>query len=172
MFTLSRSGTVSAALRDANPGHVVVAESRPGGEGVGVAESLADGFDVTLTTDANVPAAVEAADAVLVGADAVFPDGRVVNKVGTRAAALAARDADAPVLVVCAADKVAPEPLPVEDGDSSALYDGDAPLDVRNPVFEAVPARLVDAVVTERGRLDADDVQRIAAEHRGRADWE
>ncbi|MGB9964197.1 NUDIX domain-containing protein [Halobacterium hubeiense] len=172
VFTLSRSGTVSAALRDANPGHVVVAESRPGGEGVGVAESLADGFDVTLTTDANVPAAVEAADAVLVGADAVFPDGRVVNKVGTRAAALAARDADAPVLVVCAADKVAPEPLPVEDGDSSALYDGDAPLDVRNPVFEAVPARLVDAVVTERGRLDADDVQRIAAEHRDRADWE
>lgn len=172
VFTLSRSGTVAAALRDADPERVLVAESRPGGEGVAVAESLADDFDVTLTADANVPAVVADADAVLVGADAVFPDGAVVNKVGTRAAALAARDADVPVFVVCAADKVAPERLPVEDGDPGALYDGDAPIDVRNPVFEVVPAALVDAVVTEDGPLDVDDVRALADDHREWADWE
>ncbi|WP_336035314.1 NUDIX domain-containing protein [Halobacterium yunchengense] len=172
VFTLSRSGTVDAALRELAPGRVVVAESRPGGEGVGVAEALAGDCDVTLTGDANVPAAVAAADAVLVGADAVFPDGDVVNKVGTRAAALAARDAGVPTVVACAADKVAPERLPVEDGDADALYEGDAPLDVENPVFEAVPGRLVDAVVTEAGVLDAEAVGALAAERREWAAWE
>jgi len=172
VFTLSRSVTVGTALRDAAPERVVIAESRPGGEGVAVAESLAGDFDVTLTGDANIPAAVADADAVLVGADAVFPDGRVVNKVGTRAAALAARDAEIPLFVVCAADKVAPEPLPVDDESPASLYDGDAPLDVRNPVFEVVPARLVDAVVTEKGRLDSSDIARVAEEHCGWADWE
>jgi translation initiation factor 2B subunit (eIF-2B alpha/beta/delta family) len=172
VFTLSRSGTVERALHDARPEQVFVAESRPGGEGIAVAESFAGDFDVTLTTDANVPAAVADADAVLVGADAVFPDGPVVNKVGTRAAALAARDAGIPVLVVCAADKVAPEPHPVGDSEAGSLYDGDAPLDVRDPVFEVVPARLVDGVVTEEGRLDSADVERVADEHRRWADWE
>ncbi|NIB98390.1 initiation factor 2B [Halobacterium sp. R2-5] len=172
VFTLSCSGTVAAALRDADPERVLVAESRPGAEGVGVAEAFAEDFDVTLTTDANVPAVVAEADAVLVGADAVFPDGRVVNKVGTRAAALAARDADVPIFVVCASDKITPEPLPVEDGNPESLYDGDAPLDVRNPVFEVVPGRLVDGVVTEHGRLDSGDVARAAEEHRSWADWE
>ena len=173
VFTLSRSGTVLAALRTAEPARVVVAESRPGGEGVGVAETLAaERFDVTLTGDANVPAAVAGCDAVLAGADAVFPDGTVVNKVGTRAAALAARDAELSVLVACAADKVAHETLPVGDSDPAALYDGDADLGVANPVFEAVPGRLVDAVVTEDGRLDGDAVAAAARERRVRADWE
>lgn len=171
VFTLSRSGTVATALREAAPECVLVAESRPGGEGVEVAESLADDFDVTLTTDANVPGVVADADAVVVGADAVFPDGAVVNKVGTRAAMLAARDADVPALVVCAADKIAPERLPVEEGDPSDLYDGDATIDVRNPVFEVVPARLVDAIVTEDGPLDAEDVRAFAQERRDWADW-
>jgi len=175
VFTLSRSGTVLAALRAADPESVAVAESRPGGEGVGAAETLAaDGFDVTLTGDANVPAAVADCDAVLVGADAVFPDGTVVNKVGTRAAALAARDAGVPALVACAADKVAPEERPVEaEGDSTPLCGGDdADLSVENPVFEAVPARLVDAVVTENGRLDGAATAAAARERRGWADWE
>ncbi|MFB6268510.1 MAG: NUDIX domain-containing protein [Halobacterium sp.] len=172
VFTLSRSGTVDAALRGTGVERVLVAESRPGGEGVAVAESLADDFDVTLTIDANVPAAVAEADAVMVGADAVFPDGDVVNKVGTRAALLAARAAGVPAFVVCAADKIAPERLPVEDGDPAGLYDGDAGLDVRNPVFEVVPAGLVDAVVTEQGVLDDAAVESLAVERRDWAAWQ
>ncbi|MFB6072867.1 MAG: NUDIX domain-containing protein [Halobacterium sp.] len=172
VFTLSRSGTVAAALRDAELDRVTVAESRPGGEGVAVAESLSATVDVTLTSDANVPAAVADCDAVLVGADAVFPDGRVVNKVGTRAASLAARDADVPVLVACAADKVAPEELPVGGEASEPLYDGDAPVAVENPVFEVVPAGLVDRVVTDAGVLDADGVADAAAERAAWGDWE
>jgi translation initiation factor 2B subunit (eIF-2B alpha/beta/delta family) len=173
VFTLSRSGTVANALREAGPERVLVAESRPGSEGVGVAELLAESeFEVTLTGDANIPAAVGESDAVLVGADAVFPDGTVVNKVGTRVAALAARDAGVPVLVACAADKIAPERFGVTESAGATLYDGDRDIAVENPVFEAVPARLVDGVVTEDGRLAEEDVAAAADERRGWRDWQ
>jgi translation initiation factor 2B subunit (eIF-2B alpha/beta/delta family) len=56
--TLSRSGTVVDALVGAEAA-VLIGESRPAREGVGVAERLADaGLDVTLTTDAALPALV------------------------------------------------------------------------------------------------------------------
>jgi translation initiation factor 2B subunit (eIF-2B alpha/beta/delta family) len=171
--TLSRSGTVAAALRDADCA-VLLAESRPGGEGVGVAEELAeDGLSVTLTTDAALPGLVGRADGVLLGADAVLSDGRVVNKVGSRALALAAGREGVPVGVACASAKVRPDDaVHGEARDASEVYDGDAPVRVENPVFEAVPADLVDAVCTERGPLDADGVAAVAADHRALSAWE
>jgi len=116
VLTLSRSGTVLSALRAADLDGVVVAESRPGREGVGVAEALAaEGHDVTLVPDAAVAhhLGTGAVDAVVVGADTVLADGRVVNKVGTRGAAAAAAREGVPVDVVAARDKVAP----ATDGD-------------------------------------------------------
>jgi translation initiation factor 2B subunit (eIF-2B alpha/beta/delta family) len=179
--TLSRSGTVRAALRAADVDRVVVSESRPGGEGLGVAESLAgDGVDVTLTTDAALPGlldgtdggAVPPADAVAIGADTVLPDGAVVNKVGTYPLALAAARSDVPVYAVCAADKVRPDAaIDCSDGDPADIYGGAAAVDVANPVFEVTPADLVTAVVTEDGVLDADGVAAAAAAHRELARW-
>ncbi|MBX0322873.1 NUDIX domain-containing protein [Halomicroarcula sp. F13] len=173
--TLSRSGTVTAAIRAADPDAVLVAESRPGGEGVGVAESLADGTAVTLTTDAAFAFELADwdADAVLVGADRVLPDGRVVNKVGTRTAALAAAAAGADCLVVASSDKVATTAdYDLEPRDAAEVYDGDADLTVANPTFDVTPAAAVTAVVTERGRLDADEVGAVAATHREWAAWD
>ncbi|MFB6122633.1 MAG: NUDIX domain-containing protein [Haloferacaceae archaeon] len=189
--TLSRSGTALSALLAARPA-VVVGESRPAREGVGVAERLAAaGLDVTLTTDAGLCAAVggndalggsdaagsdavdEGVDAVLVGADAVLADGSVVNKVGTRALSLAAARADVPVYAVAAAAKIRPdERMHGESGDPAAVYGGDADVSVSNPVFDRTPADLVTGVVTERGVLDAEDVAAVAAEHRRHAAWD
>ncbi|MFB6133188.1 MAG: NUDIX domain-containing protein [Halanaeroarchaeum sp.] len=171
--TLSRSGTVLRALEAGAPTTVTVAESRPGGEGVAVAETLAEsGHEVTLTTDANVPAAVETASVCLFGADAVLPDGTVVNKVGSRSAGLAATDADVPCYAVCASDKIAVEgDVDLPDDDPASLYDGDAPVTVANPTFETVPSRLLDGVVTEAGVLDADRIAGLASVHAARARW-
>lgn len=171
--TLSRSGTVLAALREADPGAVLVAESRPGGEGTGVAESLADDCEVTVTTDAAFPFELDAwdADALVVGADRILPDRRVVNKVGTRAAALAA-PADCDCFVVAASDKVATDKsVDLEERDAAEVYDGDAPIDVANPTFDVTPGDAVDAVMTEDGVLDGADVARIAETHRQRINW-
>jgi translation initiation factor 2B subunit (eIF-2B alpha/beta/delta family) len=173
--TLSRSGTVTAALERARP-DVLVAESRPAREGVGAAERLADaGLDATLTTDAALAhlLAEGDADVALVGADAVLADGSVVNKVGTMALGLAAAREGVPLYAVAARDKVRPDETFVpESGDPADLYDGEADLAVRNPTFDRTPADLVAGVATEDGLLDADDVREVAAGHRELAGWD
>ncbi|HXV94788.1 MAG TPA: hypothetical protein VD813_15900, partial [Pseudonocardia sp.] len=188
VLTLSRSGAVEAALAAARPRPpaVVVLESRPGGEGVGVAERLAAaGLRVILVPDAAVAWAIaeHGIEAVLVGADTVLPPprGAVVNKTGTRPAALAARAAGVPVWAVAACDKVAPaarhgtapRPLPPPDerADAGALYAAAAAVEVEAPLFEATPADLVTAVITERGPLTPAEVAAVAREMADLEDW-
>jgi translation initiation factor 2B subunit (eIF-2B alpha/beta/delta family) len=172
--TLSRSGTVLAALRATEPA-VLIGESRPACEGTEIAAELADdGLDVTLTTDAALAGELAARDpdTVLVGADAVLADGSVVNKIGTRGLALAAARESVPVYVAAAVDKVRPdEEMHGESGSAADLYDGEAPVTVTNPVFDRTPADLVSAVLTERGALESEGVRAVAAEHRKHAGW-
>jgi translation initiation factor 2B subunit (eIF-2B alpha/beta/delta family)/8-oxo-dGTP pyrophosphatase MutT (NUDIX family) len=174
VLTLSRSSTVRAALDDATVDELLVAASQPGGEGGAVAESFAAEVPTTLVPDAAVAhaLAVRDVDAVLVGADTVLTDGSVVNKVGTRAAALAAAHEGVPVYAVAATDKVSTEDDPaLEPLDSGEVYEGDAPLDVLAPTFDVTPPDRVE-LVTNRGRLDPADVERVAEEHRQRAAWD
>jgi translation initiation factor 2B subunit (eIF-2B alpha/beta/delta family)/isopentenyldiphosphate isomerase len=167
--TLSRSETVLDALSRVDCS-VVVGESRPAREGVAVAERLADGREVTLTTDAALPG--RSFDAAVLGADAVLPDGSVVNKVGTYSLALAAARTGVPCYVVTAGDKVQTDgTVHDEAGPAEQVYDGDAAVSVENPTFERVPADLV-TVVTESGELDAADVAGVAATHRENARWD
>ncbi|WP_159902440.1 NUDIX domain-containing protein [Salinirussus salinus] len=176
--TLSRSGTVRETLARAEPDAVLVAESRPGREGVGVAEATADSLDaaVALTTDAAFPhQLVEwGADTLLVGADAVLPDGRVVNKAGTRGAALSAAREGVDVVVAGSVDKVRRDGVvDLEPRDPGEVYgnsesgDGVPDLDVLNPTFDVTPADAV-TVVGEGGEFDPVEV---AAAHRRRAAW-
>ena len=185
--TLSRSGTVADAVERADPVAVLVAESRPGREGVGTAERAAErtNANVTLTTDAALAEQLARVDvgALVVGADTVSPDGSVLNKAGTRAAAAAAGSEGIDCLVVAASDKIAPadgkpgdaradRSLDREERDPAELYDGDADLHVANPTFDVTPADRIDALVTERGVLDADEVRAVAAEHRALSEWD
>jgi translation initiation factor eIF-2B subunit delta len=79
---------------------------------------------------------------LLLGADTVFRDGSLVNKVGTRPLAQAARSFGVPVVVACETFKLAPfdPPAPEED------------------LFELTPAELIDRYVTEEGAWAADEV--------------
>ncbi|WP_132057999.1 NUDIX domain-containing protein [Halorussus amylolyticus] len=175
VLTLSRSGTVLDALDAAD--RVFVAESRPAREGVAVAEALAERLgpaNVTLHTDAAVAhvLATEAVDAVVVGTDAILPDGRVVNKTGTRAAALAAAREGVPVYAVAASDKVPTgDEAFLEDGDLDAVYDGEADLQVVNPTFDVTPADCVSGVITERGTLDGEGISEVVEELRDLSAW-
>jgi translation initiation factor 2B subunit (eIF-2B alpha/beta/delta family) len=170
--TLSRSGTVRDLLARCEPGAVVVAESRPGGEGRAVAGELAAGLDapVTLCADAGVAHALDArdVDAVLVGADTVLADGRVVNKVGTRTLAAAAAAVGVPVHVAAHTDKVAPpgHAPDLEPRAPAELLGDDPPdgLDAEHPAFDVTPPELVGGYLTEAGALDADTVGRVARE--------
>lgn len=187
VLTLSRSGTAMEAIQTAAPDRAFVAESRPEREGVAVAEELSDALAVTLHTDAAIPTTVDDHDVetVVTGADAVAPDGRVLNKTGTRVAALAASDAGIPHLVVAARDKVARtgddvarehgDPADIyagaADADATADVDSDVDVDVYAPAFDVTPPDLV-TVVTEHGPQQPDAVAAIAAEHREHAGWD
>lgn len=156
VVTLSRSGTVARALEEASLGEAVIAESLPGGEGIGFAEEL--DLRTRVVPDSCVAGEVENADAVLVGADAVLPDGTVVNKVGSLAAALAARHYDVPFIVVASVDKIAPSGEEGHENEYVEVHGSHV------PIFESVPSELVETV-TEEGTLSKDDVRDRAEEH-------
>ncbi len=175
VLTLSRSGTVLEALRTGEPSRVAVAESRPLRESVAVAEELAGRVPVTLHTDAATAHVLSKGeiDRVLVGADTVLPDGRVVNKTGTRGVAIAAAREGVPVYAVAATDKVSTrESVNLETGTRDAVYDGDAAIDVLNPTFDVTPADCVTGVVTERGTLSSGEIEAVTAELRELEAWD
>lgn len=174
ILTLSWSGTVRDALVAGDVQAVYVAESRPDCEGIDLAETLQKRVSVTVHTDAAVAHVLgtEPVDAVVVGADTILPDGQAVNKTGTRAAAIAAAHEMIPVYVVAASDKITTrDAVNLERGDAATVYDGDADLDVLNPIVDVTPASTIEGYVTERGVLDADEVGEIAAELAAYETW-
>ncbi|QZP36277.1 NUDIX domain-containing protein [Halobaculum magnesiiphilum] len=179
VLTLSRSGTVAAALERLD-GPVFVAESEPGGEGREVAASLAADDDdpgatddraVTLLPDSAIASLLAdgRVDVALVGADAVFPDGGVANKVGTRGLALAATREGVPVYAATARDKVVPAGAAFHP--ETAPFEAAEPVATYAPLFECAPADCV-TVVTEDGPLDPETVRAVAEEHRALAAWD
>jgi ribose 1,5-bisphosphate isomerase len=135
---------------------MIVTESRPLAEGRRLAEQLSTwGVPTTYITDAQMGLFVAEADAVLVGADSVLADGRVVNKAGTGLLALAARDRGVPFYVCCESFKwrAAGQPPPeLEEMAPTELEAPDWPgVTVRNVYFDLTPARLVSAWIDETG---------------------
>ena len=177
--TLSRSGTVERAVSRARPDRVLVATSAPTNEGIEMAERLARRFADTHTRVVVHPdgatahvLATEAVDQVVVGADTVLPDGRLVNRAGTRGLATLARSEDVPVTAVASADKITPDPEPrLEAVPGSDVYDGDGAIDVLNPLFDVTPPEHLDRIASEMGLLDADDVREIAERHERHRAW-
>jgi translation initiation factor 2B subunit (eIF-2B alpha/beta/delta family) len=163
--TLSRSATVERTLRQGNPTALLVARSLPGGEGIAFADTLRDIGETTVTSDAAFPGLLSEwdADVLLVGADSVLPDGRVLNKVGTFASAVAAEHGDIDCIVVTSVDKIAPAAtFDLEPRDANWAPDA---VSLSNPTFEATPFSAIDTLVTEDGVLDEEDIQSLATEH-------
>jgi len=122
---------------------------------------------MTLVTEAQMALFAHEADGVMVGADTVLPEGDLINRIGTRLLALAAKDAEVPFYVVAETLKVAApsEPLPFapQEGTPKEICD-EKWLEVRNVYYDVTPARLVTSYVTERGALDPSEVQRFSDE--------
>jgi methylthioribose-1-phosphate isomerase len=99
---------------------------------------------------------------VIVGSDRIARNGDVANKIGTYGLAVLARAHDLPFVVAApwsTVDLACPSgaSIPIEERSSDevtriggTLY---APVGVRarHPAFDVTPARLVTAIVTERG---------------------
>lgn len=158
LLTHSLSSTVVGVLRAlAGQGvRVILSESRPLNEGYRLARLLSElGVPSRLITDAQIGLAVAEADLVLVGADSLFPDGSLVNKVGTYLLALAAHDQGVPFWVCCERFKHRADPLlpqQLERMDPAELGAPALPgVQIENPYFDITPSRLISAWIDELG---------------------
>jgi translation initiation factor eIF-2B subunit delta len=162
ILTHSRSSTVAAALLEARRAglrfSVIATESRPGLEGRSLSEELArKGLEVSLVADAAAGLMMTESDMVFFGADRVTPD-YVVNKIGTRMIALAARENGLPVYALADTTKFINSIAALEgvrDERSAGEIWPDPPSGVRvlNRYFEPTPLGLFTGIVTEEGIL-------------------
>lgn len=176
VLSLSRSESVLGAIRVADPEpDLTIAESRPGLEGVSVAETLAyQGMNVTLVSDNAVASMLSSGrvDLALIGCDTILSNGDVVNKVGTYGMALAAKKHKIPCYVVASSDKVSPEKeVPLSPCPREMVYPGEAPIDVDTTMFESSPGQLFSGVITEYGILAQDELRDLAFELKFLRNW-
>jgi translation initiation factor 2B subunit (eIF-2B alpha/beta/delta family) len=152
VMTHSASGTVREAFQQTEPAKVLCTVSEPVGEGRAFADEWRDaGFDVELVDDEDAPARVAGTSILLIGADTVFSDGTICNKVGTTPLAKAAAEAGVPTVVAAEVIKVAPVP-----GSQAPDF-----ADIERSLFELVPPDLITEVVTEEGPFTPDEINAL-----------
>jgi translation initiation factor 2B subunit (eIF-2B alpha/beta/delta family) len=149
VLTHSASGTVREAFEQTKPAKVICTVSEPVGEGRAFVDDLrAQSLDVELVEDAEAPSRVAEASILLLGADTVFRDGVICNKVGTIPLAKAAAEAEVPTVVAAEVIKLAPVP-----GSQAPEL-----ADIERSLFELVPAELITEVVTEEGPFTPEEI--------------
>ena len=133
---------------------ILLSEARPNYEGVSYAEALADeGIEVTLVIDIYLPTLIEMADYVIVGCDTILPDNTVINKVGSKTLAIAAKYFGKDFIVACDQYKFSDKPtIDIEEGPSKEIYSRKhRRISVKNPYFEPIPPKLISYIVTNIG---------------------
>jgi methylthioribose-1-phosphate isomerase len=111
--------------------------------------------------------------AVITGADRIAANGDTANKIGTYAVAVLAQAHDIPFYVAAPCSTfdltvVSGDGIPIEQRDPREVTHGfgrqTAPdgVQVYNPAFDVTPARLIRALITERGLIAPVTAARIA----------
>ncbi len=154
---------------------VIACETRPLLQGARLTawELTRLGVPFDLAVDGAAPSLVcrGLVDAVIVGADRVAANGDIVNKVGTLSLALAARHAGIPFVVVAPESTIDPatqtgDDIEIEDrgpGEVVAFHGipiAPAGASAINPAFDATPAELITAIVTDARVIDTSRGQR------------
>ncbi len=170
IMTHSYSSTVEAVLEAAFTKHrdieVIITRSGPGRTGERIARELGlYGIPSTFIDDAAMGFYVATVSKVMVGADRVCADGKVVNGIGTYQLALVAERANIPLYVFCETLKFDPrlrsngvdleEKEPSEVVGAGRLPPG---VKVKNPYFDITPLELIAGIVTENGLLRSEEV--------------
>ncbi|MEX0937959.1 MAG: S-methyl-5-thioribose-1-phosphate isomerase [Pirellulales bacterium] len=168
---------ITAAHRAGKRLRVFVDETRPllQGSRLTAWELLQEGVPATLICD-NAACHLMGegrVQAVVTGADRIAACGDVANKIGTYAVAVAAAAHDIPFYVAAPTSTFdlsieSGRQIPIEQRAAGEVTCGlgkqTAPdgVEVYNPAFDVTPARLIRAIITERGLIEPVTAQRIA----------
>jgi ribose 1,5-bisphosphate isomerase len=167
------TGIILEAHRRGKDITVFCTETRPRYQGRITARELVEaGITTTQVVDSAMRWVINShdVDIIITGADSITSQGTVINKIGTRLLALAAREMDVPFYSAINLLKYDPETSigklsEIEMRDSKEIWeeppDG---LNFLNPAFETVSYDLIDGIITEAGVFSPSVVYMIIKE--------
>ena len=157
--------------------HVYANETRPllQGSRITATELAQAGIPVTVQCDsaAATVLSTKQIDAVIVGADRIAANGDTANKIGTHSLAILARHFGVPFFVAVPVSTIDPKAetgaaIPIEERDAEEVSHFGArqlapdAAQIFNPAFDVTPAKLITAVITDRGIAKPVDRASIA----------
>jgi methylthioribose-1-phosphate isomerase len=163
-------GVIRAAVEGGKRVAVFADETRPYLQGARLTawELHQEGIDVTLITDSMSGHFFQEGkfDAVIVGADRIAANGDTANKIGTYTVAVLAHAHGVPFYVAAPLSTIdvrcpTGAGIPIEERSAAEVTSINnvsvAPegIRVRHPAFDVTPARLITAIITDRGVLRA-----------------
>ena len=161
-------GVIRSAVDQGKKIAVFAGETRPYLQGARLTawELKHEGIDVTLITDSMAGFFFQQGrfDAVIVGADRIAANGDTANKIGTYTLAVLAKAHATPFYVAAPLSTIDPatpdgSAIPIEERSAREVTEiGGVPIapegiSVRHPAFDVTPARLITAIITDRGVL-------------------
>lgn len=176
ILTHCHSSAIESVLKSAHQKgidfFVYVTETRPLFQGRITAKNLtAEGIKTTMITDSAAPYTLShlddiEIDLVLLGSDAIALDGSCVNKIGSFAISLAAKEAKIPLYIISTLLKFAPETktgklVEIEERQPSEIWEA-PPKELRiiGPAFDLVPADKIAGYMTELGTIEPSKIKK------------
>ncbi|MCX6694998.1 MAG: ribose 1,5-bisphosphate isomerase [Candidatus Altiarchaeota archaeon] len=175
LLTICNSKTVTSimvkAKKDGKNFKVYACETRPRMQGHITVKELTDaGVDVTLIVDsaAYYTMTHKGVKKVFVGADTVYANGDVINKIGTSQVALAAKNAGIEFIVCTESIKLSPgsmigETVEIEERDPTEVTDLKG-VKVFNPAFDITTKEYISKIITEHGVIPPETVYNLLKE--------
>mgnify|MGYP001772529128 CR=1 FL=1 len=170
---------INLAVKEGKKIRIYVLESRPGMEGLRLAEYLDElGVKTYLIVDSAARFFMKDVDKVFVGAEGVAANGAVIAKVGTSQLALVAKEARVRFFVLApllkfSVETVYGELLPLPEGDWKLLMSDDERRNLpenyiaRVPLYDVTPPEAVDAIICEAGLIAPQAIPFILREIHG-----
>jgi methylthioribose-1-phosphate isomerase len=171
-------GVVRAAHEAQRGIHVYVDETRPFLQGARLTawELQQLGVPMTLITDSMAGHFMSRGnvDVVVVGADRIAANGDVANKIGTYSLAVLAHEHAIPFYVAAPVSTIdlsiaSGKDIPIEERSSREVTEllgtpiAPEGVEAAHPAFDVTPARLVTAIITDRGVLREPYAESLAA---------
>ncbi len=159
-MTLSYSSTILEAFKTipkiSRNKLIYVMESRSKREGIVLAKRLAElGYDVRLIVDAAASFYAKEVDIFVIGADTIFSDGSILNKVGSLQLALVAKYYKKPFYVVASTNKISTRRSDehvelILEKSADDIYKSELKnLKAMNIYFEIVPSELITKIISD-----------------------
>lgn len=166
-------GVVRATWENQRLARVYADETRPRLQGAKLTawECVQEKIPVTVITDSMAALCMQQGkiDAVVVGADRIAANGDAANKIGTYSLAIVAQAHNVPFFVAAPLSTVdfelsSGEQIPIEERETEEVYRVGNTLvcptgaEFYNPAFDVTPARLIAAIITERGAVKPEEL--------------